>query len=524
MTQVSMVYGYPLKSMVRDGSANSLVKGQCDGLSLSRLGDSRKTRPPVGTHFRESGNRIHNRKKHKSKVPEGRPKGLHSFSPIHSDGAGIDVGATQLWVAVPEDRDENPIQSFETFTADWYRWAEWLKQCRIRSVVMESTGVYWIPLFQVLETQGFEVKLVNAHHVKNVPGRKTDIQDCQGLQQLHKYGLLSGSFRPENEIYVLRSYLRHRMTLVQAASTEIQHMQKALVQMNLRLANVIRDISGTTGLAILRAILSGERDPKKLAQLKHPVIQKSEEEIAKSLEGDYREEHLFCLQPALELSEFYQRQIEGCDRKIEEPLGQFESKVDVEQKPLPPFKNRNKKSRRGKKDAFNLREELYRITGVDLTQVDGINVLSAEVILSEVGRDMSKFPTEKHFASYLGLSPNHRISGGKILKRNTRKVFNRAAQGLRMAAMNLEKTRCALGAYYRRMKSRLGPPKAITATARKLACIIYRMLKYGQEYVDRGQEYYEQHYQEKVLKNLKKRAAQLGYQLTPKSELTEEVS
>ncbi|MEW6238981.1 MAG: IS110 family transposase [Candidatus Omnitrophota bacterium] len=463
-------------------------------------------------------------RKRNSKIQRESSGASPSLQSINPDAAGIDVGATMLWVAAPEDRDENPIQCFETFTGDLHRLAEWLKQCRIRIVAMESTGVYWIPVYQILESHGLEVKLVNAHHVKNVPGRKTDVKDCRWLQQLHSYGLLSGSFRPKNEICELRGYLRHRETLVKTASAEIQHMQKALVQMNLRLANVISDITGTTGMAIIRAILSGERDPKALARLRHRRIEKSEEEIAKSLEGDFREEHLFCLRQALELYEFCQRQIEACDQKIEECLSRFASKEDGEAKPLPPRKDGKKRSRRGKGAGAKLREELYRISGVDLTQVDGIQELSAQVIISEVGLDMSRFPTEKHFASYLGLCPNHRISGGKILKRSTRKVFNRAAQTLRMAAMIVERTPSALGTYCRRLKSRLGPAKAITATARKLACLIYRMLRFGKEYVDQGQEDYDKQYQQKVLKNIKKRAAQLGYQLTPKQTLTEIVS
>ena len=453
-----------------------------------------------------------------------RKKRSQEISVVNPNAAGIDIGATHQWVTVPKDRAEMPVRRFESFTSDLHRLADWLDECGVETVAMESTGVYWIPVFQILESRGFEVKLVNAQHVKTVPGRKSDVLDCQWLQELHTFGLLSGSFRPEDEICVLRSYLRHRDSLGRMASTQVQRMQKALTQMNLQIQNVISDLTGKTGRAILEAILKGERDPQVLAQLKDPRIKSSAETIAKSLVGDYREEHLFCLRQAVELYDFYHCQLAECDCKIEAHLKRFEPKVDPEQKPLQDFKTKDKKYRRGNAPAFNLREEMYKICGVDLTQIEGINALTVLVVTSELGIDMSKFPTEKHLASYLGLSPNHKISGGKILKRSTRRVVNRVSQVLRMAALSLRTSSSYLGAYFRRMRSRLGSPKAVTATARKLACLIYRMLKYGQDYIDRGEEYYERKYREKVFKNLKKKAAQFGFQLTPKPMTTGVVS
>ncbi|MFH2000438.1 MAG: IS110 family transposase [Planctomycetota bacterium] len=442
---------------------------------------------------------------------------LEQFKKINLDAAGIDVGASESWVAVPEGRDPNPVRCFPSFTADLRKMAEWLKQCGIQTVAMESTGVYWIPIFQVLESQGIEVKLVNARHVKHVPGRKSDIQDCQWLQQLHMYGLLSGSFRPDESICVLRNYLRQRDGLVQDASREVLHMHKALTQMNVQIHNVISDVTGKTGMAILRAILQGERDPLKLARLKDPRIKSSEEEIAKSLEGDYRAEHLFSLRQALERYDFYHRQMEECDREIEAYLNQFPPRDDKPIGPLPERKGSRKNRKRGNAPKFEIRPLLHQITGVDLTRIEGINEYSGLMILSEIGTDVSKFPTEKHFTSYLGLSPDHRISGGKVLRRSTRSVVNRVAKILRVAALTLKNSSSYLGAYYRRMRNRIGAPKAITATARKMACIIYRMLKYGEEYVARNQEYYEQKNQERMINYLKKQASKFGLNLTPQS-------
>jgi len=442
---------------------------------------------------------------------------------INLNAAGIDVGAYEHYVAVPEDRADPPVRRFEAFTSDLYQIADWLKECGIKTVAMESTGVYWIPLFQVLEERGFEVKLVNARQVKNVSGRKTDIVDCQWLQQLHTYGLLSGAFRPEQDISVLRAYLRHRDNLIRIITTHIQHIQKALVQMNILLHNVISDITGVTGMRIIRAILKGERDSVKLANMKDHRIKSSVHQIAKSLEGDYRQEHLFVLKQAVELYDFYRELIEECDRVILSHMEKFQPRVDLELKPLPPSKSSHKKPQRNE-PTVDWRTALYTMTGVDLTSIPGINASIAETVISEIGLDMSAWATEKKFSAWLGLSPQNRISGGKILSRSSRKFINRAAQALRMAANSLTNSKSALGAFLRRLRSRLGPAKAIAATAHKLARIVYHMLKFGQEYVDAGEKYYEQMYRNRVVKSLQKRAQSLGYALVPFQQLTEVVS
>lgn len=431
---------------------------------------------------------------------------------IHPHAAGIDIGSDAHWVSVGAGTASPSVRKFGCFTADLYAMAAWLKACGVTTVAMESTGVYWIPVFQILETQGFEVRLVNAHYVKTVPGRKSDVMDCQWLQQLHSYGLLSGSFRPEDQICVLRSYVRQRERLTQSASVHIQRMQKALVEMNLQLNRVVSDITGVTGMRIIRAILAGERDPEGLAALKDPRAKRSVTEIAAALQGDYRVEHLFVLQQEVQLYDFYREQIQRCDQQIEQCLAQFESRAEADA-PLPPRPKGRKPSRSA--PAFDLRAHLYRMSGVDFTQIDGLEALSVQTILSEVGLDPTRFPSVKHFVSWLGLCPGSRISGGKVLSSKTRKVNNRAATAFRIAAHSLANSHTALGAFYRRIRSRLGPPKAITATAHKLARIFYRLWVTGERYEDPGVDYYEQQYQQRVLKTLEKRASQLGFQLTP---------
>lgn len=458
--------------------------------------------------------------KQRRKKQKKQPK---SFSIINPDAAGIDIGSAEHWVAVPADRDQHRVRKFKCFTADLHNMADWLNKCGIKTIAMESTGVYWIPAFQILESRGFEVKLVNAKHVKNVPGRKTDVLDCQWLQRLHCFGLLSGSFRPENSICVLRSYWRHRDNLIRYAGSHVQHMQKALTEMNIQLHKVISDIAGLTGMRIIRAILEGERDTVKLANLKHGRIRSSTNEIAKSLEGDYRSEHLFALKQAVELYDFYQKQISACDQQIEDYLIQFDSKLDLDAHPIPTTKRKHRKPK-GNEPHFDLRTHLYRITGVDFTQIDGLNALSVQNIISEVGLDPGAFPTVKHFTSWLGLCPNNRITGGNIKSSNTRKVVNRAATAFRIAAQSLSTSLSALGAYYRRMRSRLGAPKAVTATAHKLARIFYHLWKTGDQYKDIGIDYYEQKYKERILKNMKRKAKKLGYLIALAPATNENVS
>jgi len=387
---------------------------------------------------------------------------------VNPNAAGIDIGSEVHYVAVPPDRDPEPVRSFKCFTADLNRLADWLEECGIETLAMESTGVYWIPLYQILEARGFEVILVNARHVKNVPGRKSDVLDCQWLGQLHSYGLLRGSFRPEDRVCVLRSYIRQRDNLVKSAGSHIQRMQKALEQMNIQLHKAITDITGVTGMRIIEAILNGERDPFKLAQLRHYNARSSQETIAKSLEGDWREEHLFSLRQEFELYGIFRQKIAECDQKIELCLNTFESKVDPGQKSLPKYKHGNKKARRNPPN-LDLRNPLYRMIGVDLVAIDGFDVVTVQTIISEVGLDMTPWPTEKHFASWLGLCPNNKVTGGRVKDTRSKKVVNRASCAFRMAAQAAGKSHSALGGYYRRMKIRLGPSQAITATAHKMA-------------------------------------------------------
>jgi len=403
-------------------------------------------------------------------VKKNKKRNMHNseFKQINFNAAGIDIGAETHYVAVPEGRDPKgqDVRHFGTFTSDLYAIADWLKQCQIDTVAMESTGVYWIPLFEILESKGFDVKLVNPRFIKNVPGRKTDVVDCQWIRQLHSYGLLKGSFRPEDQICVLRSYLRQRALLVSYASQHIQHIQKALEQMNIKLNRVIRDITGTTGMRIIRAILAGERNPKKLAQLRNSRCKNDVKTIAKALHGNWRTEHLFSLQQAVELFDFYQKPVADCDLKIEEHLSTFDDRSNGQ----PLDKSRTSTGRN--KLSFDARTHLHRITGADLTEVDGLDSLTVLKIISEIGLDMNRWPTVKHFASWLGLSPGSKISGGKVLSARTKKCANRAAHYLRLAAYSLHSSKSAIGAFFRRKKAHLGPAKAITATAHKLPRII----------------------------------------------------
>lgn len=428
-----------------------------------------------------------------------------SLRQVHPHAAGIDVGAQHHYVAVPAERDPQPVRRFGCLTPDLQEMARWLKACGIETVALESTGVYWIPVMQILEEYGLEVYLVDARQAKNLPGRKTDVQDCQWLQQLHAHGLLTRAFRPADAICVLRSYWRHRKDLGEMAAMQIQLIHKSLEQMNLQLHKVLSDVSGQTGMQILRAIVAGERDPVVLARMRHPLVKSSEETIAKALTGHWRAEHLFTLTQALELYDVYQDKLAACDRQIEAYLQTLASKDEAASSPPAPTNKRRKNQ-----PHFDLRGQLHRVTGVDLTAIDGIDAMTAQTVISECGFDMSRFATDKHFTSWLGLCPNHQITGGKVRRRRTRRVRNRAAQALRLAAQSLHRSQTALGAFYRRMRGRCGPPKAITATARKLAILIYRMLKYGTDYVDQGQQAYEQQYQERALKALVKRAAKMG--------------
>jgi transposase len=421
------------------------------------------------------------------------PKHLQHINP---HAAGIDVGGRSHFVAVPEGSCEQPVREFSSFTDDLHRMADWLLACGVTTVAMESTGIYWIPVFEILESRGLEVRLVNARHVKNVPGRKSDVLDCQWLQRLHSYGLLEGAFRPTEQVCTLRAYVRQRMNLVRYAASHIQHMQKALSQMNLQLANVVADIAGVTGMRIIKAILAGERDALVLARLRDARCKNDESTIARSLQGNFRPEHLFSLKQAVDLYEFYQSQIAECDRQILDQLAGFDAADGS-----------------GKAPPDSLEEALVRISGVDLTRIDGIDTNITLKIISEIGTDMSRWKTAKHFASWLGLCPGTKISGGKRLSTKSKRVVNRAATALRLAAQSLLRSKSALGAYLRRQRARLGAPKAITATAHKLARLVYSMLKHGSAYVDVGQKHYEERYRSRVIQNLKRKAQDLGYEL-----------
>lgn len=442
-------------------------------------------------------------------MPKKKNQKQPEFKKLNPNAAGIDIGSESHYVAVPPDSDPEgkDVRCFATFTSDLYALANWLKTCGVDSVAMESTGVYWIPLFEILESKGFDVKLINPRSIKNVPGRKTDVLDCQWIQQLHSYGLLQESFRPDDQICVLRSYLRQRSTLVSDAAKYIQRIQKALEQMNIKLNTVLRDITGTTGMAIIRAILNGQRDPEELAALRNPRCKNDTATIAKSLHGNWRKEHLFSLEQTVESFDFFQKQIGICDQMIEQYLASFDDRSNggsLEKKRQTIGRN---------KLSFDARKHLFHMTGVDLTCVDGLDSLSALQIIGEIGLDMSRWPTEKHFASWLGLSPGSKITGGKLLSSKTKKCANRAAHYFRLAAYSLSRSKSAIGAFFRRKKAQLGPSKAITATAHKLARIIYNMLKHGTEYKDLGQDHYETRYKRRVLNNLKKRAKQFGCEL-----------
>ena len=454
----------------------------------------------------------------KRQRPAGKQKGSaqknvewKALEIVHPDAAGIDVGGSEHWVAISPDRDLEPVRRFGCFTADLREMARWLVEKGVRSVAMQSTGVYWMPVWEVLEQHGLEVYLVNAKHTKNVPGRKSDIQECQWLLKLHAFGLLNNSFQPTDEIRIARNLWRQRSDLVAAAGSTVQRMQKVLTEMNVQLSNVLSDLSGVSGMTIITAILEGQRDPWRLAALVQPEVKATRENIAKSLEGNWRTELLFVLRQQVEGYRFCQGQISDCDLQLHEHLETLGSKVDLQTQPIGPKPKGKKGSRNA--PAFDLRTELYRITGIDWAQINGIDVLTAQTVIAEAGADLSAFPSEKQFASWLGLCPTNEQSGGKILNRRTRKVVNRATVAFRNAASTLLRSQSYLGAQYRRLRNRLGAPKAITAMARKLACLFYRLIKHGQQYVDKGTEYYEARYREQQIRSLVKRAQKLGLQL-----------
>jgi len=431
---------------------------------------------------------------------------------VHPDAAGIDIGSREHWVAISPEKDEQPVRWFGCFTADVERMADWLQSRGVRSAVMQSTGVYWMPVMEILQQRGMEVYLVNARHTKNLPGRKSDIAECQWLLKLHTFGLLNNSFQPSDKVRALRTLWRHRSGLVGQAGSSIQRMQKALIEMNIQLSNVLSDLSGVSGMAIVGAILGGERSPQKLACLADPGVKASRKVIAKSLQGNWREELLFVLRQEVEMYRECRERIAACDGQLQQQLRQMESKVDLQAQPLGP-RPQGKRARGNAPKSFDLRSELYRLTGVDWVQVDGFDVQIVQTVTSEVGFDLRAFPSAKQFANWLGLCPTNETSGGKVLKRGTPKVVNRAKVAFRQAASTLLKSKSYLGAQYRRLRTRLGAPKAITAMARKLACLFYRLMTKGSEYVDKGAQYYETRHREQQVRTLLKKAHQLGLQV-----------
>ncbi|MFL5346530.1 MAG: IS110 family transposase [Hyalangium sp.] len=439
---------------------------------------------------------------------------------LNGDAAGIDIGATFHVVAVPPGRAEESVRSFGSFTGDLHALGDWLQELGITTVAMESTGVYWIPVFELLEARGLEVLLVNARDVKNVPGRKTDVNDAQWLQQLHEHGLLRGSFRPRDQVVRLRAYLRHRERLIEYAASHIQHMQKALMQMNVQLHHVVTDITGVTGMKIIRAIIKGARDPKLLAQHRDSRCKASTETIEKALTGNYRPEHVFALRQALELYEFHQAKVAECDVEVEAVLKELNESRATPEKPMPAVRHA-----RGRNEPdFDVRSAMYTLLGADLTQIHGFGAYTVLRLIAECGDDMRKWPTAKHFTSWLSLAPGNKISGGRLLSSKTRRSSNRAASLLRIAAVNIGRTQTALGAFYRRLAARTGKAKAVTATARKLAVLFYNALRHGLAYVDPGASYYEDRYRQRVVHNLERRAKQMGYALVAAEQTPSGVS
>ena len=442
---------------------------------------------------------------------EIRPK-PYDLKLINPGAAAIDIGSTMHMAAVNPDHSDMPIRAFGTFTQDLHDLADWFRSCKVTSVAMESTGVYWIPAFEILQQHGFDVILVNARYAKNVPGRKTDVSDAGWLRQLHSYGLLRGSFRPDAQVATLRAYLRQRERLVEYAAAHIQHMQKALMEMNLQLHHVVSDVTGATGMRIIRAIVAGERDPDVLASLRDVRCHSSTETIRASLVGNHRDEHVFALSQSLELYDFYQQKMLECDRKLELTIAAM---TDDGAEPRAPLSKARTKTKQMNTPSFDVRAALYGVVGIDLTQIHGLGPSLALKLVGECGTDLRAWPSAKHFTSWLCLAPGNKISGGKLLSSRTRRSSSRAAALLRLAATTIGRSDTALGAFYRRLSARVGKQKAVTATARKIAVLFYNALRFGMVYSDPGAQAYDERHRGRVLANLQRRAKTLGYSLEP---------
>lgn len=429
---------------------------------------------------------------------------------VNEQAAGIDIGSRFHVVAISPESSETPVRTFQTFTGDLHDMADWLVESGVNTVAMESTGVYWVPVYEILEDRGLHVILANVREARNVPGRKTDVNDAQWLQKLHACGLLKASFRPDREVAALRSYLRQRERHLDYCAAHIQHMQKALNFMNVQLHHVVSDITGVTGMKIIRSILEGERDAGRLATLRDPRCKATEDTIRAALSGNHQPEHLFALEQAVLLYEFYQLRVHDCDERISAILKLLNSEKKVPASPLPEPRHKTKQPNALN---FDVRAELYRLIGTDLTQIHGIGPYLALRLVSEVGTDLSRWPTAKHFTSWLTLSPGSKISGGKVLSSHSRKTNNRVTAHLRLAATTVGRTNSALGAFYRRLSARIGKAKAVTATARKIAVLFYNAVRFGSVYADPGASYYDEQYRNRVIKGLHRRAAEFGYTL-----------
>jgi len=446
-------------------------------------------------------------------MPKERSRSKPSGLPIiHPFAAGIDIGSRFHVAAVSPDLCDEPVQTFQAFTSDLERMASWLIATGTKTVVMESTGVYWVAAYEVLESHGLEVILANAREARAVPGRKSDVNDAQWLQRLHACGLLRASFRPGRDIAELRAYLRAREKHTDYAAAHIQHMQKALTFMNIQLHHVIATITGVTGMRIIRAIVAGERNPDTLAAMRDVRCKESLETIRSALVGNYQPEHVFALKQALALYDFYQRCIDECDAEIERTVAGLNIGKPMPDAPLPKAKHRSKMPSDPK---FDVRAALYQLTGTDLTQIHGVGPFLALRFIGECGTDLSRWRSAKHFTSWLTLAPGCKISGGKVLSAHTRKTSSRLTVAIRLAAVTVGRSDTALGAFYRRLAGRIGTAKAVTATARKIAVLFYNAMRYGMDYRDPGADHYEQQYRDRVIKQLHRRAAQFGFALQP---------
>lgn len=442
-------------------------------------------------------------------------KQVQSLPVINPNAAGIDIGASFHVVAVPPDRGDESVRTFKAFTGDIEKMADWLVRKGITSVAMESTGVYWVAVYEILEQRGIEAVLSNARDTRSVPGRKTDVNDAQWIQRLHACGLLRASFRPESLIVELRTYLRVRERLLDYAAVHIQHMQKALTFMNVQLNLVVADITGVTGMRIVRAIINGESNPVTLSEFRDPRCRASKATIQAALEGNYQPEHVFALRQAIVMYDAYQVQVHECDTEIEQVIIKLSANKKLPGTPMPKAKHRTKQPNRLN---FDVREKLYHLVGADLTQIHGLGPYLALRMISECGTDMSKWPTSKHFTSWLTLCPGSKISGGKILSAHSRKSSNRIVAHLRLAATTVGRTSTALGAFYRRLSARIGKAKAVTATARKIAILFYNAMRYGMQYKDPGADQYERNYLDRVIRNLKRKADEFGLVVQAKPE------